>query len=245
MANEAVKSESKSDLAFSEGEHYSQYDDKPWMVEMISKGRHRNLVGAMWGEVGRLQLDFLKQVGLEPRHTVLDIGCGCLRAGVELIRYLKPNHYYGIDAEKELLEIGYRTELLKAGLHNRVRRNNLYCSHLFHHGRLADDSIDFGISISVITHLPFNFMRICLENTERYFRIGAKLYVSFFEIGEATRFSERITNDEGITTSGFTDPYHYYKRDMLNVAENSRWRARYIGQWNHPRGQSLMEYERV
>jgi hypothetical protein len=212
---------------------------------MISNGRHRNLVGGMWHRMGRLQLDFLKQAGLQPHHRVLDIGCGCLRAGVELIRYLEPNHYYGIDSEKELLNVGYNTELPKVGLVNRLKRENLYCSRLFRHERLPESSIDFGISISVITHLPFNFMRICLENTESYFKVGGKLYVSFYEIAEEARFSQRATNNRSARTSGFADPYHYYKRDMLGVAEGSRWQARYIGGWNHPHGQKLIQYERI
>jgi SAM-dependent methyltransferase len=233
------------DAEAAEPRRYSQYDDKPWMGDMISHGRHRNIVGAMWGRGGRVQLDFLKRVGLKPQHTVLDIGCGCLRAGVQLIRYLEPNHYYGIDSEKVLLNVGYRKELAKAGLQNRLRRDNLYCSSLFHHARLPEDSVDFGILISVITHLPFNFMRICLENTEKYFKVGGKLYVSFFEIEEGTRFAEPIERGDAVTTWGYKDPYHYYKRDMLMVAEGSGWRARYIGPWNHPRRQSMMEYERI
>jgi len=38
----------------------------PLSSEEIEQGKHRELVGGLWDEVGRLQLDFLVREGLQP-----------------------------------------------------------------------------------------------------------------------------------------------------------------------------------
>jgi SAM-dependent methyltransferase len=234
-----------TDVQPAERNFASQYDDAERTARILAKtGGHRNIVGAMWDEMGQLQLDFLKSQGLQPDHKFLDVGCGSLRAGVKIIPYLDPNNYYGIDAEKQLLDKGYSTELKLAGIEDRLSRDHLYCSRLFKHERLDDGIINFGICNSVITHLPINFLRICLENTARYFQVGGKLFITFFEVPISERFSDPWTNPKGIKTTGFRDPYHYYAADMLYAAERSSWSARYIGDWNHPRGQNIIEYTR-
>jgi SAM-dependent methyltransferase len=50
-----------------------------------------------WERRGLAQLDFLRSVGLTPESTLLDIGCGPLRAGVPFIRYLAAGNYAGFD----------------------------------------------------------------------------------------------------------------------------------------------------
>ena len=44
--------------------------------EQINAGIHRDMVGGMWDEIGRLQFEFLRARGLKPNHRLLDIGCG-------------------------------------------------------------------------------------------------------------------------------------------------------------------------
>ena len=223
----------------------SQYDDLERSAGKIAAGKHRNMIGGKWEEIGQLQLDFLKTAGMRPDHKLLDIGCGCLRAGVKIIPYLNPYNYFGIDRDKELLNVGFNVELKTAGVQDRLLRDNLYTSGLFKHGRLQDDMIDFGICNSVMTHLPLNFIRICLENTEAYFKLGGKLFITFFELPEDIRFADQYTNAEGVLTQGFKDNYHYYASDMLGAADGTGWTPRYIGNWQHPRGQNVIEYTRV
>jgi hypothetical protein len=54
---------------------------KPQGEEAVEKLGHRNYVGGMWEEIGKLQFDFLVQQGLKPSHCFLDIGCGSFRGG--------------------------------------------------------------------------------------------------------------------------------------------------------------------
>lgn len=223
----------------------SQYDRTERTASLIAAGKHRNLVGGQWDAMGDLQLDFMRKSGLMPGHRVLDIGCGCLRAGVKLIPYLEPDHYYGLDAEKALLEVGFHKELVKAGIQDRLSRANLYASRLFIHRRLGEAMIDMAICNSVMTHLPLNYVRICLENTFAHFKDGASLFMTFFELPAGMRFSASRTNAYGVTTHGASDPYHYTVSDMVHAAEGTGWTASYIGEWGHPRGQAMMQYRRL
>lgn len=79
------------------------YDDEAQVARRVASGEQREIIGGLWDEVGRLQLDFLRRQGLEPHHTLLDIGCGSGRFAVKAVPYLEPNHYFGIDLSPSLL----------------------------------------------------------------------------------------------------------------------------------------------
>lgn len=102
--------------------HYSAYDNADHIARNVAEGRHREMIGGMWEELGRLQHDFLIAQGLRPHHRLIDIGCGSLRAGVPLARYLEPAHYYGIDISPELLRAGLEREIAPAGWPTGFRR---------------------------------------------------------------------------------------------------------------------------
>jgi ubiquinone/menaquinone biosynthesis C-methylase UbiE len=89
--------------------------DRRLTEEKIRLGFHRDFVGGMWEELGRLQLEFLKHQGLLPAHSLLDVGCGALRGGVRFVDYLNSGLYCGLDMNESLLEAG-RYEVERAGL---------------------------------------------------------------------------------------------------------------------------------
>src|SRR5271165_3310432 len=51
---------------------------------------------------GQLQFELLKREGCRPNSKVLDIGCGCLHAGIPLIQYLEKGNYVGVDPNEWL-----------------------------------------------------------------------------------------------------------------------------------------------
>lgn len=57
-------------------------------------------------QIGRLSFDVLVREGLQPSSRVLDVGCGALRLGYWLMRYLDPGCYYGIEPQQEMLQVG-------------------------------------------------------------------------------------------------------------------------------------------
>lgn len=74
----------------------------------LSAGDHhrRAYVGPphQYDFMGATQFCLLASLGLREHHTVLDFGCGSLRAGRLLLPYLKPGNYFGIDPNKWLIE---------------------------------------------------------------------------------------------------------------------------------------------
>jgi SAM-dependent methyltransferase len=51
---------------------------------------------------GQLQIELLKREGCVPTSKVLEVGCGCLNTGIQLIRYLEKGNYVGIDPNEWL-----------------------------------------------------------------------------------------------------------------------------------------------
>jgi SAM-dependent methyltransferase len=57
-----------------------------------------------WDIRGQAQFAFLLDMGIQRHSRVLDIGCGPLRAGVHLIRWLNEGCYTGYDYNKSFVE---------------------------------------------------------------------------------------------------------------------------------------------
>jgi SAM-dependent methyltransferase len=66
-----------------------------------------NLSKGEWWEAGRGTFErYLRLAGIQPDTKVADYGCGSLRVGGHLIRYLEPDRYYGLDVTTALIESG-------------------------------------------------------------------------------------------------------------------------------------------
>lgn len=196
----------------------------------IAAGRHRRLVGGRWEEIGRLQLEFLVSEGLEPGHTVLDVGCGALRAGVPLVAYLEPGRYYGIDINPSLVRAG-RWELEQAGLADRCPPGNL---------RATDDfDCDFGVRFdvavaqSLFTHIPLEAIAACLGRIAATMDPGGRVFASYNGLPPGKRLSRPSTRD----------PFRH-AFDDLAAAGGDDWETRYIDDWGHPRAMRMIEYRR-
>lgn len=222
----------------------SVYDDPAAVAGQVRAGRHREVIGGLWEEMGRLQAAFLCGQGLRPGHRLLDLGCGSLRGGVHFARYLEPGNYYGHDNNQSLIDAGYELELADAGLQDRVPRANLSCSSDFTLP-VADGFFDFAIAQSLFSHLTFNSIRRCLETVAPKFRAGGVLYATFFELPDGVPATAALAHARGgIVTYGHQDPYHYLRADLEQAAAGAPWTARYIGEWGHPRAQVMMAFER-
>jgi SAM-dependent methyltransferase len=222
----------------------SKYFDTEWSATEVAAGRHRELVGGAWDELGKLQLDFLRSEGLRPDHKLLDIGCGCLRGGIHFVRFLDAGNYFGVDISEALLDAGFQVELGSAGLQDRLRRENLYCTGEFEFWRFGR-IFDFAIAQSLFTHLSFNRIRQCLERLAPVMLPGGAFYATFFELPDGSLSSEPLRHSPGDhVTHGAADPYHYRVADLVFAARNLPWSTRYIGDWEHPRGQRMLAFVR-
>ena len=222
----------------------SNYDDIDEIAAVVARGEHRRVVGGLWDEMGRMQLEFLRAHGLEPVHRLLDIGCGCLRAGVHLAAFLEPGHYWGTDINASLLDAGHAVELAGAGLAGRVPRAQLVCDAEFAFPGI-DATFDVAIAQSVFTHLPFNHLRVCLERLPRLLRPGGRLFATYFGIPDGRPTYEPFRQQPGpVRSQGARDPFHYRTADLEYAARGLPWRLEDIGDWDHPRGQRMACFHR-
>jgi len=220
----------------------SHYVDKEGISTGVAAGQHRQLIGGLWEELGALQFDFLLAHGLKPEHTLIDIGCGCLRAGVRIVPYVNPGNYVGIDSNRSLLEAGYKKEIIPLGLASRLPRSNLVEMDDFSFESLGR-RFDFALAQSVFSHLTFNHIRQCLENLPIAMRSGAVFFATFFESPDDRPSGQTILHKPGdVTTNDSRDPYHYKLADMLHAIRGLPWKLEYVGDWGHPRGQRMLAF---
>lgn len=61
--------------------------------------------------VGAILFGTLAAAGLREHHSVLDVGCGCLRVGKLLIPFLQSGHYVGVEPDQRVLAAGIQYEI--------------------------------------------------------------------------------------------------------------------------------------
>jgi len=64
---------------------------------------------AGWEKRGAFQLALMRHLGLREHSSLLDIGCGPLRAGVHFLEFLTPGGYRGVDFNPSLVAAAHRT----------------------------------------------------------------------------------------------------------------------------------------
>lgn len=199
--------------------------------------RHREFVGGLWEEVGKLQFDFMVSKGLTPASTLLDVGCGALRGGVHFVRFLDDGNYYGIDINNSLLKAGMR-ELRASGLAE--RQVHLHQTDQFDATEFAV-KFDFGISVSVITHLCANQIIYCFLQMRRVMHERSSFFFSFFEVPELSIPDAYSQPRGGVVTRFQADPFHYTRDQIEYFARSAGLESRYVGDWRHPRSQQMLE----
>jgi len=211
---------------------------------MIATGNHRGIVGGMWNEIGKLQFDYLKANGLEPKHRLLDVGCGSLRGGVHFIPYLEPDNYYGFDLNMPLIQAGLEVEIAQIDLSHKVSLQNFYSTYNFEYAPHWP-RMDMAVGISILTHLNFDSVCLCLKSTAQILKPNARFYATIFEASDSNQASEPIEHCPGIVTHALKDPYHYTRAQMDQAAKLAGFSVFDIEDFNHPRNQKMMVLERV
>lgn len=217
------------------------YEETDRLNARVEQGDHRAVIGGMWDEMGQWQFDFCKARGLQPGHTLLDIGCGSLRGGIHFIRYLDAGHYVGVDRHKSLLDAGFEKEVVPAGLQSKVAPSQLVAAERFDLSAITQ-RFDMALAQSVFSHLSWNDIRLCLANTAARMKPGGKLYATYFEVPEDTPLSQRVDRGYGIVSQFDANPYHYRFSDLQRAAAGLPILVKRLGDVGHPRGQYMVEF---
>ena len=206
-------------------------------AQEIAAGEHRNFVGGLWQEIGNLQFEFLRRNGLATHHTLIDIGCGALRCGIPIIRYLDTGNYYGLDLNSSLIEAA-ACELGNARLTN--KQPHLLVDENFEFARFGV-RFDFAIAQSVFTHLNDRLITQCLVELRKVLKPGGKFFATFF-LAPYSNHTGTISHQPcGVVTNFAADPFHYAFAELDQLAALSGFATRLIGDWHHPRGQQMLE----
>lgn len=138
--------------------------------------RRHSMVGPprLWKMKRDFQIQFLKQVGLQPQHYLLDIGCGTLRGGIPIIQYLEKGHYFCIESRREVLEEG-RKELQKSHLEDRepmlIAVENISMVNV-------REEFDFIWAFSVLIHMTDEILNDCLSFVETHLKRNGCFYAN-------------------------------------------------------------------
>ena len=225
-----VDSLKKSMLRYLPWLHKHIRPERPHGIEGIQALGHREYVGGLWEELGQLQFDFLIEKGLAPHHYLLDIACGSLRAGVHFIRYLEPGHYMGIDKEAELIHAGLEHEL---GQEIRARKKPQFLVSASFEFEKFTARPDYALAQSLFTHLPPHLIQQCFRKLKKVIADEGVFYATFFE-GERSRPNPRHPHDQA--------RFVYNRQEIEAFGVENGWTSNYIGDWQHPRKQVIVEY---
>jgi SAM-dependent methyltransferase len=196
---------------------------------------------AFWDELGRLQLDYLVEHGLEPEHYLLDVGCGPLRAGVHFIGYLEPGHYAGIDKRSDNLERARKIELPRYGLED--KNPQLLVNGAFEFGRFGL-TFDYAIAQSVFTHLPVNMIQRCLVEMAKVLAPDGRFYATIYENPQGKTYLGEIRQSQRVTSHYDSDSYHYDLDTLRAACHGTGLVLSYEGDWDHPDNQKMIVFTR-
>ncbi len=221
-------------------QHISPYHAPDFYREALAKGRHRDIVGGRWEETGRIQMQLLRDAGLQPRHHLLDIGAGSLRLGCKAVPYLDPGHYWATDLSGALMRQGHASELADPA--------RLPPHHLIEDADFSfpgvPATITHALAFAVFTHLPMNHLRRALTQIQARFPALERLLFTVFLAPDAITALGPVKQPDGVVTHDTRAPYHMLARDVSHLLSTSGFVGAAQTQ-RLPRGQVLFHATRA
>lgn len=134
----------------------------------------------------QFQMSFLQAHGLLPRHSLLDYGCGVLRGGIPLIRYLDAGNYAGLDIGADAIRAAkkvVRSEGLTKKGPTLVLVENIDSLNL-------NRRFDYAWAFSVFFHMTDDRVDACLRFVARHLAENGTFFANV-GLGEHTPGSWR------------------------------------------------------
>ena len=128
--------------------------------------------------MGATQFRLLCALGLRSHHSLLDFGCGSLRAGRFLISYLNQGKYFGIDPNEWLIRDGIENEIGNDLV--RIKKPQFD-----YNAKFATDvfgmQFDFIIAQSMFSHAGRDIVNIALKNFKESLTPSGLIAATFVE----------------------------------------------------------------
>jgi SAM-dependent methyltransferase len=184
-------------------------------------------VGGQWEEIGQLQLHYLIVNGLRAEHSLLDIGCGTLRAGRHFIRRLDPGQYTGFELSPASIRAGLAL-IETEGLAAKRARLVLNAAKNLRFEQFAGERFDFLLAHSVFTHLLPAHIEECFAHIGAVMHARSVFFFTFRQAAEyrqvtykdfdyAFGFFEALAARNGLAIALRNDYYHPRRQVMAEV----------------------------
>jgi len=209
--------------------------------DALARGAHRDVIGGEW-DTGTNVVEFFKSVGLEQDHKFLDVGCGCLRAGIPMIKYISAANYFGIDCNASLKK-GGELEAQKEGLDPSTLNYMVDARFGF---REFGQEFDFAYAGSVFTHLPLNFIIRCLVYMSQVLRPDGVFYATYLD-AMSDDWVEPTPRKVGVVE---IEGHSYWDQDPFHQTfDQYEWMASQAGlrvsEVPHPKGMTFEKRQRL
>lgn len=185
-----------------------------------------------WYARGCQQLLFLVQNGLQPRHLLLDVGCGNLRGGIHFMHYLGQSNYWAIEKQGDW-EF-WDAICANFGL---SPTRQIFTNSDFELGNNAPRFFYFIWAQSVFTHLPPHRVEECVRKLmPRLYRDGS--FFATFERGIEIVDSGPKPKRPHYETARAIYPFHFFEHvaDTVDCGVEDR------GDWGHPGGLEMIRF---
>jgi len=197
---------------------------------------HRRIAGYKWEEAGGRHLEFLREHGLRPTDHVLDVGCGPLRTGIKLLKYLEPNHYVGVDSNASMIEAGVKVEAPLAGVD--PSRGQYFIGNATDLTAVEGEFDVIWVN-GLVQDLPHEQTALVLASALRRLAPGGRLFVAYFE---APGFFALDPIERPGPCFSYYDrpPRHFDFSTLARYVAAAGGCAERIGDWNDPHGQMML-----
>ncbi|GAB4521623.1 MAG: hypothetical protein Kow00133_08720 [Amphiplicatus sp.] len=179
--------------------------------------------------LGATQFSLLTSLGLQEEHTLMDVGCGSLRAGRFFIQYLLPDRYFGIEPNEYLWRSAIDKEIGRDILS--IKRPKFSSRQDFR----FDDSTskyDFILAQSIFSHAGSDMFQVGLKTLASQLKHnGQFLFTIIDEDAESYSTSIAAESVHGWIYPGCT---RYARQTVLRFCQAAGLKVEIIG-WRHPR----------
>lgn len=129
---------------------------------MKNKKDYKRYVGKKnkYDEIGKIQLEILKHYGLKKNHSLLDVGCGSLRAGKYALKYLYKNKYYGIEPNSWLIDAAILNENLKNIIE---KKNPVFSTNKEFKLSVFGEKFNYILANSIFIHASAEQIKKCIK----------------------------------------------------------------------------------
>lgn len=198
----------------------------------VDKYGYKEYIGGDYENIGSaLSASLIHKLNLRKNDVFLDIGCGSLRVGKFLIRYLEKNNYLGLEPERKLIDEAIKYENIE------LNKNPQFASNYQFDFNFTKKP-NYCFANSVFTHLNKSDINLCFNKLDKFTDEDVVFFATFsttpvklflpFKSHSHRGFNYTINQ---IKDFGYKNNFKYFK---------------YMGnEWGHPRKQHLFLFTKT